>query len=145
MSLHVRSQKIMRGGGGGRVAKRRRREPARGGPGMLPRKIFENLMQNGAFWGNLEKKIQFNSAYWFRTPSLIVLVAFQGGGGRPNPSNPPPPPGYGYALIPLVPLHMSHYKLREIWVYYRNLFEYTEYSIQFIYLRHTSHQVLYKT
>ena len=71
---------------GVRVAKRRR-----GSGGMLPLKIFEKLMQNGAFWGNLEKKIEFNSAYWFRTPSLIVLVVFKGGGGSSEPLDPPPP------------------------------------------------------
>ena len=51
--LHARSQKIMRGGGG--VDSR----SAEGASllGHAPRKIFENLMQNGAFWGILEKKI----------------------------------------------------------------------------------------
>ena len=78
--------------GGVRVAKRWRRDPARGVRGHAPpRKIFENLMQNGAFWGNLEKKIESNSAYWFRTPSLIVLVGFQGGGGGVRTPRTPPP------------------------------------------------------
>ena len=114
--LHACSHKIVRGGGW--LAKRRRPKPARGVRGHFPPpppwKIFENLMQNGVFWGNLEKKIavyklqnygvidvEFNSAYWFRTPSLIVLVGFQGGGGGfvRTPQTPNPPPGYGYALL----------------------------------------------
>ena len=60
-------------------------------------------MQNGAFWrrklqsANFKiENVEFNSELWFRTPSLIVLVGFQGGGESSEPLE-TPPLGYGYA------------------------------------------------
>ena len=60
LTHHARSQKFMRGGFDSWSA-----EPARGVRGHAPPPgiFFENLMQNSAFWGNLEKKIEFNSAF----------------------------------------------------------------------------------
>ena len=36
------------------------------------------------------RTFEFNSAYWFRTPSLIVLVGFQRGGSSEPLETPPP-------------------------------------------------------
>ena len=58
------------------------------GLGGMPLDNFWKFNAKWCFWGNLEKKIEFNSAYWFRTPSLIVLVGFQGGGVVRTPRTP---------------------------------------------------------